>query len=280
MRVALILPAAGRGTRFAGVDPVALPKTEHPLLGKPVFQHALDRFAGVAEVAQTILAVAPERLEFFGDMHGESLRFQAVTLVPGGKAERWETVHQALQHADPDITHIAVHDAARCLTPLDLIQRVFAAAQQYRAAVPALAVSDTLKRGGGILSPVRSTTDPADAILGGDAAHAIPAVGIAEDVPRDGLFAVQTPQVFEADLLREAYAAMDPDRTERITDDAALVQALGEPVAMVPGDPLNFKLTRPSDAELAEAVLAHRLAEDKRRAAEAVLQAKADDDDE
>ncbi len=149
-----------------------------------------------------------------------------VQVVAGG-AERIDSVRSGIL-ATPDANIYLVHDAARALTPPELIARVVAEVQCGRpAVVPALEVADTIK-----------TVD----ILG----------GVTGTPKRSELRAVQTPQGFDADLLRRAYAAaLDGDSA---TDDAGLVERLGERVRTIPGDPLAFKITTPLDLTLARAL--------------------------
>ncbi len=149
----------------------------------------------------------------------------SVQVVVGG-AERIDSVRAGIAAA-PDAAYFLVHDAARALTPPELIARVTAELRAGRpAVVPGLPVTDTIK-----------SVDAAGAVTG--------------TPQRAGLRAIQTPQGFAADLLRSAYA------TEGIqaTDDAGLVERLGVGVHTIPGDPLAFKITTPLDLRLADAVL-------------------------
>jgi 2-C-methyl-D-erythritol 4-phosphate cytidylyltransferase len=274
MRISVILPAAGLGQRFAAGGRAAASKIEHLLDGKPVFLHAVEAFRAVPGVEQIILAVHPDQLDDFRFRWNDALHFQEVTLVAGGRAERWETVKLALRSVFEGATHIAVHDAARPLVSSMLIERVLAAAESWPAVIPGIPVSNTLKR----IDPppvVAAPVDPIEALLnletescGGEAQR------IVETVSREHLIAVQTPQVFAADLLRRAYDRVDDP--SRVTDDAGLIEALGETVVAIDGDATNLKITRPEDAELAAAVLANRRAEASRD----TLADLFDDDDE
>lgn len=286
LRVAVIVPAAGRGERFGGLgvdqgplgSGAALTKIELLLDSRPVFMHALSAFCGRADVVQVILAVAPDRLDDFNDRYGERLDDLGVTRVAGGTADRWQTVAKALAHVDDAATHVAVHDAARPLVSQDLIDRVFAAAARFDAVVPGLPVPDTLVRAG---DPVPAgPADPADSILGLDDGASNVARPVTRGLDRAGVFAVQTPQVFAADLLRRAYAGAGApgDAGAASTDDASRVAALGETVHLVDGDEKLLKLTRPGDAEMLTALLAHRRAEAARDAADRALLADDDDD--
>ena len=222
-KVAVILPAAGGSTRFAGPQK----KPFVTLAGRPVWQRAAELFWHRPDVAAVLIVVAPADRDEFAGRFGHLLAFTTGRLVTGG-AERFESVANALAEIPPDIDLVAVHDAVRPLTPPGLIDAVFVAAAEHGAAVPAVAVADTLKR------------------VANDF--------VTETVPRAGLWQAQTPQVFRRDWLLDAYAR----RTSLpgpITDDAQLVEACGRPVRVVPGSPLNFKITTPDDLKLAEAIL-------------------------
>jgi 2-C-methyl-D-erythritol 4-phosphate cytidylyltransferase len=264
MRISVIIPAAGLGRRFTQNGEAS--KIEWPLAGKAVLLRAADLFLNRENVEQVLIAVPPDQLEAMRDRFGDRLGLLGAQLVAGGTVERWETVLRALDAVDEQATHIAVHDAARPLTSSTLLDRVFAAAAHYPAVIPATPIASTLKR-------VESTTpvaddqpsqaheaDPLDALLAGMSPHAAPSVKrIVETVARDQLVAAQTPQVFEAHLLRQAYAPLASGAAAPVgTDDASLVEALGQTVYAVQGETTNFKLTHPEDGELAEAILARR----------------------
>ncbi len=227
-RFAVILPAAGRSTRFG--DP-ARKKTYADLNGRAVWLRAADPFLGRPDVGQVILAIAPEDRELFEARFAANVAFLGITVVEGG-SERFETIDRALQAVDPDCDHIAVHDAARpCLTS-EQVDAVFAAALAHGAALLAVPVADTLKRVG----PDSLTI---------------------ETVPRAGLHAAQTPQVFRRDLLLAAHARRHLLDVP-ITDDAQLVEALGTPCLVVAGSPENLKITTQADLRLALAILQSR----------------------
>jgi 2-C-methyl-D-erythritol 4-phosphate cytidylyltransferase len=277
MNTTVILPAAGLGSRFAVGERASASKIEFELTHKAVFLHAIERFHGRADVGQILLAVHPDRLDEFAFRWEDKLSFMAVKLVAGGKAERWETVKLAIEHVGDAATHIAVHDAARPCASSAMIDRVFAAAERWGAVVPGIAMGDTIKR---VAQPVEqpSPGDPLDAIFDTPAAATDETRPIIETVPRHDLYRVQTPQVFERQLLIDAYAALTPDNAEGITDDASVIERAGHTVYAVQGDPLNLKLTRQEDAELLEAVL--RLRQEKQAKSDAVKQLFGDDDDD
>jgi 2-C-methyl-D-erythritol 4-phosphate cytidylyltransferase len=266
MDIAVILPAAGLGRRFNGGEGSSRSKIEADIAGRPVFLRAIEIFRHRSEVTQVLLAANPEHLEAFKLRHGDRLGFHGVKVIAGGTRERWETVMLALKQVDPSCTHVAVHDAARPLVSPKLLDRVFEAAASHPAVVPALAVPNTLKRVSEEDLPVAGA-DPADAILGG-AGRAVQSVRrVVETVDRRGLVEVQTPQVFEKGLLERAYAQVESGELDAagITDDASLVEALGEPVVTVEGDVMNLKVTRPADLEVARLIAGSR---DRRSAAE------------
>jgi 2-C-methyl-D-erythritol 4-phosphate cytidylyltransferase len=222
---AVILPAAGRSTRFG--DPKEK-KTYAELDGRAVWLRAIEPFINRDDVAQTIVVIAPEDRELFERRYQASVAFMNIKVIDGG-AERSDSIARALEVLDPACTYVAIHDAARpCLTA-ELIDSVFQAAQKHGAALLAIPIADTVKRVG------------ADHFT-------------RETVPRSGLYLAQTPQVFRRDLLLRAYANRGRVGAG-ITDDTQLVEAIGHPCAVVEGSPLNLKITTRADLRLASAVL-------------------------
>ena len=224
--VAVIIPAAGQSSRFAGREkkPFAL------LEGRAVWLRTAELFWSRPEVDRVYVVVSPQDRDDFTSRFGHLLRFANGEVVDGG-AERSDSVANALARVGSEVTYVAIHDAVRPLTPPGLIDAVFAAARSHGAAIAAVPVTDTLKR-------VDETKR------------------ITATLPRAGLWQAQTPQVFRRDWLVEAYAR----REAGITDDAQAVEALGHQVVVVPGSVVNFKITTKEDLELAAAVLAARQA--------------------
>lgn len=249
MRIGVIIPAAGASSRFGESS-----KLDADMGGRPVLQRTVELFLNRDEVAHVVVAGPHEEGAFaeFRLRHGDKLGLLGVALCRGGREHRWETVAAALEHAPADCTHIAVHDGARPCTPQELLDRVFGAASRHAAVVPAVEVGDTLKRVGE--GREDGEVDPLDAILGSGGKENVTLRVVEETVPRAGLVMVQTPQVFEAGLLRRAYAQGDLTGT----DDASLVERLGERVVVVEGDPRNIKITRPVDVRLAMSILGLR----------------------
>jgi 2-C-methyl-D-erythritol 4-phosphate cytidylyltransferase len=259
MNIGVIIPAAGKGTRFGVADKLA-----QDLGGRALLLRTVELFTKRVEVSCIVVAAPPETFDEFRDRYGAPLSFHGVKLVPGGRIERWETVKNALAAIPPDCTHIAVHDAARPAASNELIDRVFEAAKVLPAVIPGLSVTATVKRVGEELVAAAEDDELADLILGiGDVAGAteessepLPASTkarvVSETLDRTGLVLVQTPQVFEAGLLRRAYAAVD---LAGVTDDAAVIERLGEKVYVVEGDPGNIKVTTPSDLRFVRMLL-------------------------
>lgn len=222
-RIAVILPAAGRSSRFG--DPKAK-KIYTDLDGRAVWLRSLRPFLNNDDVGQIIIAIAEDDREMFERRYRDDVAFLGLDVVIGG-AERADTVGVALAKVKGSCDFVAVHDAARpCVTP-GQVAAVFAAAFERGAAMLAIPVADTIKR---VDEGVVSAT-----------------------VPRAGLYLAQTPQVFRRDWLAEAYDRRDPTATP--TDDAQLVEASGRPVAIVAGSPFNLKITTQDDLKLARAVL-------------------------
>ena len=212
-RFAVIIPAAGSGSRF-GSDENKIFAT---VGNGPMFLRTLEAFAGRPDVCQTLLVCSADDLEKVREKFGGHLALLGVTLVEGG-ATRTESVRNALAAVCDEADFVAVHDAARpCIAP-PWIDRIFRKAEETGAALLAVPVHGTCKR------------------VGKDRV-------VVETPPRTGdLWEAQTPQVFGKDLLVQAYAAGGD-----ATDDAALVEAIGHPVTVVPGDLRNIKVTTADD---------------------------------
>ena len=234
-RVAVILPAAGRSSRFG--DPTRK-KIYCDLDGRPVWLRSLRPFLNNDDVGQIIVAIAEDDREAFDRRHRDEVAFLGLDVIVGG-AERADTVAAALDRVKGSCDFVAVHDAARPCVTAAQVAAVFEAAIAHGAAMPAIPVADTIKR-------VEEGT-------------------IRETVPRAGLFLAQTPQVFRRDWLVEAYANRDP--AAPATDDAQLVEALGRPVAVVTGSPFNLKITTQDDLKMARAVLKVQELEEEARPA-------------
>lgn len=254
MNVCVIVPAAGRSERFGAGD-----KLVQDLGGRPLLIRTVELFAKRDEVRSIVVAGPPatdddpEAFDGFRDRYGATLAFHGARVVEGGRDHRWDSVGKAMAEVPEDATHIAVHDAARPGPSRDLLDRIFEAAANVAAVVPVLAMHATVKRLDDKEEVISRGDDAiADAILGDTGRVTVTARRVIETVDRKDLVMVQTPQVFEADLLRRAYAQ---DDLTGATDDATLVERVGEPVHAVEGEVRNFKVTTQADLELMRAVL-------------------------
>lgn len=255
MKLCIIIPAAGASRRYsdaskrAGVE-APRSKLDEELGGRPVLQRSVELFTTLPQVLQTIVAgpADPDGFAAFKLRYGDKLGLLGCELIPGGRDERYQTVQLALAKVRPEITHVAIHDGARpCASP-ELIQRLLDAAARFPAVIPGIDVADTLKRvGQEEIAPAER--DPLASILGDGPSKGYRAV--TETIDRKHAVAVQTPQIFERELILKAYGQKDL----RSTDDAQLVERLGQQVIVVPGDVRNIKITRPEDLTLARAIL-------------------------
>lgn len=258
MNVAVIIPAAGSSRRYSqaaasalglSADTPARSKLEEDLGGRPVLHRTVELFANLASVS-TIIVAGPadsDAMAQFKVRHGDKLGLLGVKICAGGADHRYETVRNALALVPDDCTHVAVHDAARPCASAEMIDRVLEAAEHFDAVIPAIAVPDTIKRTAG--ETIEGPRDPLADILGGAPAAKFRVVS--ETLEREQLVAVQTPQVFAVALLRRAYQQKDLSST----DDAQLVERLGERVVIVPGERRNIKITLPEDLVLARAFM-------------------------
>lgn len=255
LKLAVLIAAAGSSSRYSAasgshtLSPRS--KLDEDLGGRPVLHRTVELFTSLPEVSQIVVAAPadPAAEQAFRDRHADKLGLLGCTIVRGGQHHRYETVRNMLAAVGPDITHIAVHDAARPCTSAELIGRLLDAAQHHAAVIPAIPVADTLKQ----VSAKPIDAEPADPLANilGAAPEGPPMHAVERTVDRSALVAVQTPQVFTADLLRRAYKQSDLTST----DDSQLVERLGEPVVTVLGEPRNLKITFPADLILARAIL-------------------------
>lgn len=248
MRLSVIIPAAGASRRYASAP---RSKLDEDLGGKTVLQRSVELFNTRPETHQIIVAGPHDEgaMGEFRERHADRLNLLGCALVRGGAEHRWETVRAALGALDAGATHIAIHDAARPATPPALIDRVIDAASRFDAVIPVVEVRDSLKRVGADPIDPGAPPDPVADILGGD--DEPPMHEVEGSIERDRLVFVQTPQVFERALLERAYAQDDLTST----DDAGLVERLGERVVTVRGDERNIKLTRPGDLPVLRAIM-------------------------
>ena len=218
-RVGVVVVAAGMSTRMEGVN-----KTFAELMGRPLIAVTLEPFDSCPLVDEIVVVLARGDLGAARnvlDIHG----FAKVSTACEGGARRQDSVLNGLRALEP-CDWVMVHDGARPGVSHDLLERGLQAARETGAAVAGVPVKDTIKVAGeGNL--------------------------VAETLPRDTLWAAQTPQVFRYSLLLEAHARCRQD----VTDDAAMVEMMGHPVQMFPGSYRNIKVTTPEDLDVMSALL-------------------------
>lgn len=221
---AVILAAAGKSSRFGDL----FKKKVYVNVGaKPLWMFAAEAFSRRPDVGQLILVIAPDDKELFNEKYAGNAAMLGFQTVVGG-TERADSVLNGLREVRDDMPFVAIHDAARPCLADAWIDSVFATARQSGAAILATPCHSTLKR-----------VDPDGRII--------------ETVSRKGLWLAQTPQVFRTKLLRDAYLAHP--RPSDATDEASLVEALGQSVSVVEGSPMNIKVTTKADLKFAEQAL-------------------------
>ena len=223
--IGCVIPAAGSGERLGG----SVPKALRTLLGVTLLEHSVRAMSGCRAITHIVIAAPAEHIRDMQDIVGSITVAAEVSVVTGGSS-RAQSVRLAVAALPSDTSLILVHDAARPLVPVDLVEAVVANVGSGAPAVlPAVPVTDTIKR-----------VDEAGRVI--------------ETVDRTHLRGAQTPQGFRADILRSALAQSQ----DEATDEAGLVELLGVPVLVIPGDDEAMKITRPLDLVLAEAILRRR----------------------
>lgn len=225
--VAAIICAAGASIRFGGKRKKAFVD----VAGRAAFLRSVEIFANRDDVKQILLGISSEDEELVNIKWGPNLKFFDTTIFFGGD-ERFDTVNKGLELVKDDIGLVAVHDACRCCVTAELIDKVIAAAAEKSAAIPACPVTATIKE-------VQDNT-------------------IVRTVDRENLYEAQTPQVVEVKLLKKAYQNLKNLDQSKVSDDAQLVEALGNKITIVEADSSNIKITRQSDIAIAEAILKSR----------------------
>lgn len=219
----VILAAAGQSSRFKDAN---YKKPFAPLAGRAVWLHSAEKFLERDDVKQVVIVVSPEDREAFVDKFGANLAFMGVALAEGGP-QRADSVRNGLAKLAPEIDMVAIHDAARPCIAAAWIEKVFEAGARTGAAILATPVVSTLKKVG-------------------------PDGTITATVDRAGLWEAQTPQVFARAVLEKAFASRPADQP---TDEAQLVESIGQKVTVVQGSPINLKITSREDLRLAEQAL-------------------------
>nr|MBR2110946.1 2-C-methyl-D-erythritol 4-phosphate cytidylyltransferase [Alistipes sp.] len=216
---AVIIVAGGSGKRMQS----ALPKQFMMLGGLPVVAHTINTFSEALPGAEIVVVLPEEHIPLWRNL---AARFDIAVhrCIAGGK-ERFHSVKNGLDALSEEVEYVAVHDGVRALATKKMILRVQLAAEERGAAIPVTEVVDSYRRVDGSESYI---------------------------VPRSELRIVQTPQTFSAKLLRRAY---EQPFSDKFTDDASVVEALGAKITLVEGERRNIKLTTPEDMLIAERLL-------------------------
>jgi 2-C-methyl-D-erythritol 4-phosphate cytidylyltransferase len=232
VKVSVIIPAAGLGTRMGRTAPEkeGISRKQFMLLsGSPILVHTIRKFVSAPSVAEIVVALRPDDMDWAHELiHKEGLQ-HIVRTVAGGES-RQQSVENALASIGADMELVAVHDAVRPFVERDLIEKVIAEAAVSGAAIVGIVPVDTVKQVH--RTKVRAT------------------------LPRERLILTQTPQVFRLDLLRQAFEKAREDVFIG-TDESSLVERLEKvEVSVVLGNDRNIKITKPTDMELARLYLA------------------------
>lgn len=218
----IVIVAGGKGMRM-GAD---IPKQFIPIGGKPVLMHTLERFFACDGELKIILVLPHEQQAYWRQLCRDCAFNIPHTIVDGGET-RFESSRKGLQAIPLDAAGlVGIHDGVRPFVSEVVIKRCFEAADESKAAIPVLPVTDTLRH--------------------------VDRNGVGRNVLRSDYRIVQTPQVFDIRLLRKAF---EQPYQDSFTDEASVVESLGYTVEMVEGNRENIKLTTPFDLTLAEAML-------------------------
>ena len=235
MKVTVILPAAGLGTRMGRAVPekAGTSRKQFMLLeGSPILLHTIRKFASTPAVSEIVVALRPEDIEWVRELLAEEKFGKPVRLVEGGDS-RQESVEHALATLGAGTELVAVHDAVRPFIEHSVLDKVFAEAEETGAAIVGIVPVDTVKQ--------------------------VHRNKIRQTIPRERLILAQTPQVFRFDLLKSAFAKAREDGFAG-TDESSLVERLDQvEVSVVPGSDRNLKITKPSDMDLARLFLSEEM---------------------
>ena len=231
-RISAVIVAAGSGNRMSTVIP-----KQFMLLGdKPIVYYSIKTFSEHPDISEVVLVIAEKHLNYCKEQILDRYDIaDRVKLVCGGD-ERYKSVYEGIKASGGD--YVFIHDGARPLVSTGLIDRCVEGVKKYAACVPALPVKDTIKRGE-LLSEAKD------------------APKIKETLKRSELYAIQTPQCFDRDIILEAYDGFSKaDKEYEITDDASVVELFTKKkVRLIEGEYRNIKLTTPDDLLAARAFL-------------------------
>ncbi|MDR0489993.1 MAG: 2-C-methyl-D-erythritol 4-phosphate cytidylyltransferase [Oscillospiraceae bacterium] len=222
LKCSAVIAAAGSSKRMNGGDKLFL-----NICGAPVLSHTLAGFQKCGLIDEIIVVAHSDMLERVIEICKEYCIDKAAMVIVGGST-RLDSVRNGVLAVSKENRLIAIHDGARPCVDIDTIERAIVAASEHNAAAPAIPVSSTIKK-----------------VINGT---------VIETVDRESLFEIQTPQVFDADLIKAALANA-ANKSLNITDDCMAVELLGHPVHITEGSRNNIKLTTREDMSIAEAIL-------------------------
>lgn len=227
-RVGIVVVAGGSGSRMGA----AMPKQFLDIAGRPVLVRTIERMHAALPDSQIVVVLPEAHVELWQECY-EKAKCKVEHSIALGGATRFDSVASGIAALSDDCTLIAVHDGVRPMLSVEMIRRGVECAEKNGAAVPVIAVVDSIRE--------------------------VDQQGASHAVDRSRLRAVQTPQVFRADLLKKAYEAIGArlDDRSKATDDASVVEMYGHAVALYEGEPQNLKLTTPTDLSVAEMILAN-----------------------
>ncbi|HVY54973.1 MAG TPA: 2-C-methyl-D-erythritol 4-phosphate cytidylyltransferase [Thermodesulfobacteriota bacterium] len=229
IRASAVIAAAGQGKRFGD----GLPKQLLPLLGKPVLAYSVETFSKSDFIDEIILVVPADHADTVKSEIADRISAHKIIRISAGGPERQDSVLNGFNSltGKPDI--VVVHDGARPLVSLELLEEVISEAAACGGAIAALPSGDTVKKSS-------------------------PEMHVERTIPRDSLWFAQTPQAFRYDVLKDALSAASRDGFLG-TDESQLVERTGLSVKLVKGSPYNIKITTPEDLRLGELILKERL---------------------
>lgn len=255
-RVCVILPAAGKSSRFGDIT---YKKPFAPLNNRAVWLHSAQYFLNRNDVVQVILVVSPEDYEYVVQKYGAEISINGITVIKGG-AERADSIENAISAIRSECDFVCVHDAARpCLKP-EWIQDVFTTAFTTGAAILAIPLSDSIKlvkpQENSCLKKKKKKELSLDALIPDEPEENQEGDGVVlQSLDRTNIWRAQTPQIFRRDWFEEVYAGREHRLSAQTTDDAMLFEKAGHPVHAVEGSSLNIKITTKTDLQLADAIL-------------------------
>ncbi|MCL1868655.1 MAG: 2-C-methyl-D-erythritol 4-phosphate cytidylyltransferase [Paludibacter sp.] len=218
MTKSVIIVAGGKGTRMC----VEIPKQFIEIGGKPILMHTISTFYNYDKTIKIVLVLPENQIVFWKNLC-EKHNFLISHTIVGGGAERFYSVKNGLQYADTEL--VAVHDGVRPMVSTQTIDECFSAAERFGAAIPVMQIAESLR------------------FVKGNENHA---------VERKNYVRVQTPQIFQQKIIQRAY---NQPFEQRFTDDASVVENIGQAIFLTCGNTENIKITKPADFKIAEILI-------------------------